>query len=121
MAPCGRGDADRTKWSGHVTKGRTRTQNPSESLQTCDSNTTKRYMHCWWYGACMTRVHCVHRGTHTATPISSEISLSFMYHVCPGGNLTTTTLDAIHSASAMDRPSATVIFNSFAQTIIATW
>ena len=60
------------------------------------------------------------QGAHSAELVLGKVSLSFRNHECPSGNVTTTTLDLNHSASELDRPSASVIFSSFAQIIIAT-
>ena len=61
------------------------------------------------------------QGAHSAALVFGTVSLSLRNHACPSGNVTTTTLVLNHSASELDRPSASVILSSFAQMIIATW
>ena len=60
------------------------------------------------------------QGAHSTALVCGRVSLSFRNQECPSGNVTTTTLDLNHSASELDIPSASVIFSSFAQIIMAT-
>ncbi len=61
------------------------------------------------------------QGAHSTALVTGKVSLSFKNHECPAGKVTTTMLDLNHSASELDKPSASVIFSSFAQMIMATW